>query len=107
MSDRITFSDLMQLDTPDITGTQAAQAMGMSPTRLLEYAREDLTRLPGEKRIPFPCILSGNSLKVPRVPFLEFWGCIKKNSNEDILKELITIREQIAALIDRQKGGAA
>ena len=68
MSCRITFEDILRMESPVITGTQAAQAMGMSPTRLIGYAREkpDL--------IQFDYQISGNRMKIPRVPFLRFWG---------------------------------
>ncbi len=101
VGERVTFSDLMQLSTPVITGSQAAEAMGMSPTRLLGYAKEK------PELIPFPYQLSGNSMKVPRIPFLKFWGCISENNQDEILKELIGIREQITALNRRLNGGEA
>ena len=69
MADRVTFDDLLKMNTPVITGTQAAQAMGMDTTRLLGYARER------PELVRFPFQLSGNRMKIPRVPFLRFWGC--------------------------------
>jgi len=69
MADRITFSDLLLMNTPVITATQAAQAMGMNPTRLIGYANER------PELIQFPFQVSGNHMKIPRVPFLKFWGC--------------------------------
>ena len=65
---RITFDDLLRMRSPVITGTWAAQAMGMHPSRLIGYARErpDL--------IGYPYQLSGNRMKIPRIPFLKFWG---------------------------------
>lgn len=74
MADRITFDDLLLMNTPVISGTQAAQAMGMDPTRLFDYAREDLDRPIENKRIQFPCQVSGTHVKIPRVPFLKWWG---------------------------------
>lgn len=68
MADRVTFSDLLLMNTLVITGTQAAQAMGMDPTRLIGYAREK------PEAIPFPYQISGNRMKIPRIPFLRFWG---------------------------------
>lgn len=66
---RTTFDDLLKMNTPVITGTQAAQAMGMDTTRLIGYARER------PELVRFPFQLSGNRMKIPRVPFLRFWGC--------------------------------
>ena len=68
MSERITFDDLLRMDTLMITGTQAAQAMGMRPARLIGYARER------PELIQFPYQLSGNRMKIPRIPFLKYWG---------------------------------
>ena len=65
---RITFRDLLQMDAIVIPGTWAAQAMGMDPTRLIGYAREQ----PELLQLPFQ--LSGNRVKIPRIPFLKFWG---------------------------------
>ena len=69
MADRVTFNDLLAMNTPVITGTQAAQAMGMDPTRLIGYAREK------PEAIQFPYQISGTHMKIPRIPFLRFWGC--------------------------------
>ena len=69
MAERVTFDDLLKMNTPVITGTQAAQAMGMDTTRLIGYARER------PELVRFPFQLSGNRMKIPRVPFLRFWGC--------------------------------
>lgn len=65
---RITFDDLLRMDAVVIPGTWAAQAMGMDSTRLIGYARER------PELIGYPFQLSGNRMKVARVPFLKFWG---------------------------------
>ena len=80
MADRVTFDDLLMMNTPVITGTQAAQAMGMDPTRLLGYAREK------PELIKFPYQLSGNRMKIPRIPFLKFWGCTDDEIREKRLR---------------------
>ena len=51
---RMTFRDLLQMDAIVIPGTWAAQAMGMDPTRLIGYAREQ------PELLQFPFQLSGN-----------------------------------------------
>ena len=66
MAKRITFDDLLLMDTPIIPGTWAAQAMGMSTDRCFDYARTN--------RLPFPVITSGKRVKVARIVFLKFWG---------------------------------
>jgi hypothetical protein len=65
---RITFDDLLRMKSAIIPGTWAAEAMGMSPTRLIGYARER------PELIQFPYQVSGNRMKVPRVPFLRWAG---------------------------------
>ena len=80
MADRVTFSDLLLMNTPVITGTQAAQAMGMSPTRLIGYAREK------PELIQFDYQVSGNRMKIPRVPFLKWLGCTDEEIAEKKLR---------------------
>ena len=80
MADRITFDDLLRMTTPVITGTQAAQAMGMDPTRLIGYANEK------PEAIHFPYQMSGSHMKIPRIPFLKFWGCTDEEIENRRLK---------------------
>lgn len=68
MTKRKSFSDLVEMDALVIPGTWAAQAMGMNPTRLISYAREK------PDKIRFEYQLSGNRMKVARIPFLKYWG---------------------------------
>jgi hypothetical protein len=65
---RMTMDDLVRMNSAVIPGTWAAQVMGMNPTRLVGYARDrpDL--------LQFPFQLSGNHVKIPRVPFLKWLG---------------------------------
>lgn len=80
MQKRMTLNDLLLLNSPVIPGTWAAQAMGMDPTRLIGYARErpDL--------VPYPYQLSGNRMKIPRVPFLKWLGCTDEEIAEKKLR---------------------
>ena len=73
---KVTFDDLLRLDSAVIPGTWAAQAMGMDPTRLIGYARER------PELIPYPFQLSGKRMKIPRVPFLRFWGFSEDEINK-------------------------
>ena len=79
---RITFRDLLQMDAIVIPGTWAAQAMGMDPTRLIGYAREQ------PELLQFPFQLSGNRVKIPRIPFLKFWGFTDEEIQRAKKKEL-------------------
>ena len=80
MQKRMTLNDLLLLNAPVIPGTWAAQAMGMDPTRLIGYARErpDL--------VPYPYQLSGNRMKIPRIPFLKWLGCTDEEIAEKKLR---------------------
>ena len=73
---RKTFDDLLQMDAVVIPGTWAAQAMGMDPGRLIGYAREK------PELIGYPVQISGNRLKVARVPFLKYWGLTQEEIDE-------------------------
>jgi hypothetical protein len=42
--------------------------MGMNPTRLIGYANEK------PEAIHFQYQMSGSHMKIPRIPFLRFWG---------------------------------
>ena len=80
MPKRMTLNDLLLMNTPVIPGTWAAQAMGMDPTRLIGYARER------PELVPYPYQLSGNRMKIPRVPFLKWLGCTDEELAEKKLR---------------------
>ena len=65
---RMTLDELVRMDSPVIPGTWAAQVMGMDATKLIGYAREK------PHLIAFEFQLSGNHMKIPRVPFLKWLG---------------------------------
>ena len=77
---KTTLDDLLRMNTPTIPGTWAAQVIGMDPTRLIGYAREkpDL--------VNFPYQLSGNRMRVPRVPFLRWIGCTEEEIKNKMLR---------------------
>ena len=64
--ERMTCGELLKTNRVVIPGTWAAQVMGMDTGRFFEYARAG--------KLPFRCIVSGNRVKVPRVPFLIWLG---------------------------------
>ena len=68
MANRMTLDALLQMNAPVVPGTWIAQTMGMDSTRLIEYARSR------PELVPFPYQLSGNRMKVPRIPFLKWIG---------------------------------
>ena len=71
---KVTIADLLKMKDPIIPGTVAAQAMGMSSTRFIEYARQG--------RLPFHAMVSGTRVKVSRIEFLRFWGYTDKQIEE-------------------------
>ena len=77
---RMTLDDLVRMESAVIPGTWAAQVMGMDPTRLVGYGRErpDL--------IPFPYMMSGNHMKIPRVPFLKWAGITDEQIQQKSLR---------------------
>ena len=64
----MTVEDLKKMKEPVISGTMAAKVLGMDSSRLIGYAREH------PERIQFPFQISGNRLKIPRIPFLRWLG---------------------------------
>lgn len=64
----MTVEDLKKMKKPVISGTMAARVIGMDSTRLIGYAREH------PEKIQFPFQISGNRMKVPRIPFLRWLG---------------------------------
>ena len=79
---RATFDTILMMDDVVISGTTAAQAMGMHSGTLFDYARER------PELIGFPVQISGKRLKVARIPFLKFWGF----SDEEIRNKRREIR---------------
>ena len=77
---RMTLDDLVRMDSAVIPGTWAAQVMGMDSTRLLWYARDR------PELIAFPFQLSGNHMKIPRVPFLRWLGVTDEQMREKRLR---------------------
>jgi len=69
---RTTKDDLLRMDRDVITGTMAAEVLGMHPSRLIGYARER------PEAIQFGYQLSGNRMKIPRIPFLRWLGCTEE-----------------------------
>ena len=80
MTERMTLDDLVRMDSAVIPGTWAAQVMGMKPTRLIGYARER------PELIPFTYQLSGNHMKIPRVPFLKWLGVTDQQIEQKSLR---------------------
>ena len=51
-----------------ISAVDAAKIMGCDPNSLRQQAREDASKL------GFPVNVVGRRVKIPRKPFMKFWG---------------------------------
>ena len=76
---RLTFDDLLKMDALIIPGTWAAQAMGMDSGKFMFYARNG--------QLPFEAMVSGNRVKVARIPFLKFWGLTDEEIKNKIRRQ--------------------
>jgi hypothetical protein len=82
---RVTIEDIKAMTEDFITPAAAASVMKMDTGRLIGYARGG--------QLPFPVVVSGNRVKIPRIGFLRFLGVEeeerdRKNGIEAQLKEL-------------------
>ena len=77
---KMTLDELIRMESAVIPGTWAAHVMGMDPTRLIGYAREK------PELIQFPYQLSGNHMKIPRVPFMKWLGVTDEQIREKRLR---------------------
>ena len=75
-----TLEDLVRMNSAVIPGTWAAQVMGMDPTRLVGYGKEH------PEMIPFSFMMSGNHMKIPRVPFLKWLGVTDQQIEQKSLR---------------------
>lgn len=62
----LTIDDLLAMDKVLLTPIEAAAAMHVNPNGLRMTARED----PGS--LPFPVMVIGSRVHIPRVPFIQF-----------------------------------
>lgn len=81
----MTLDDIKAMTEDFITPATAAKVMKMDPGRLIQYARDGA--------LPFQVVISGNRVKIPRRAFLEAYGALEEEKEEDrtletILKEL-------------------
>lgn len=62
----MTLDDVKAMTDDFITPAMAASVMKMDVGRLIGYARSG--------QLPFPAVISGNRVKIPRAGFLKFFG---------------------------------
>jgi hypothetical protein len=82
----LTLDDVKAMTDDFITPATAASVMKMDVGRLIGYARSG--------QLPFPVVVSGNRVKIPRAGFLRFLGAEAEERKrtdgiEEQLKELI------------------
>ena len=91
----MTLDDIKAMTEDFITPATAAKVMKMDPGRLIQYARDGA--------LPFQVVISGNRVKIPRKAFLEAYGALEEEKEEDrtletILKELHQTNVMLDAL---------
>ena len=81
----MTLEELKTVKDDFLTASQAADAMKMDTGRLIGYAKAG--------QLPFPVVISGNRVKIPRIAFLKHYGLMEDAREKDdrldkVLKEL-------------------
>lgn len=76
----MTIDDIKAMQDDFITPATAASVMKMDAGRLIGYARGG--------QLPFPVVISGNRVKIPRAGFLKFLGVeIEEHQRKDGIEE--------------------
>ena len=76
----MTVDDIKAMQDDFITPATAASVMKMDAGRLIGYARGG--------QLPFPVVISGNRVKIPRAGFLKFLGVeIEEHQRKDGIEE--------------------
>lgn len=91
----MTLEEIKAMDEDFISAAQAASVMRMDVSRLIGYARK------GE--LPFPAVISGNRVKIPRAAFLKFLGVEaedrkRKDSIEEKLDQILNALHEMIAI---------
>ena len=71
----MTLEELKTVKADFLTASQAAGAMKMDTGRLIGYAKAG--------QLPFPVVVSGNRVKIPRIAFLKHYGLIEDAREKD------------------------
>ena len=82
----MTFEEILRSDKVLLTAAEVGQALGISPQRIADQAREDPLRL------GFPVIVAGNTVRIPRKPFID-WLTGRADSEEASEKKVREGRE--------------
>ena len=81
----MTLEEVKAMKEDFISASVAASVLRMDTGRLVGYAKNG--------QLPFPVVISGNWIKIPRIPFLKQYGAYEDekeeaNKADQILKEL-------------------
>jgi len=90
----VTLEELRNMKEEFLTASQAASVLKMDTGRLIGYAKEG--------QLPFPVIITGNRVKIPRRAFMKQYGLIEEEREEtgkldEILKEIHHMNVQLSA----------
>ena len=90
----MTVEELKNMKEEFLTASQAASVLKMDTGRLIGYAKEG--------QLPFPVIISGNRVKIPRRAFMKQYGLIEEEREEtgkldQILKEIHAMNVALTA----------
>lgn len=88
----MTIDDIKAMTDDFITPATAASVMRMDAGRLVGYARAG--------QLPFPVVISGNRVKIPRVGLLKFLGveAEERRHNDGIEAQLKELNRQLAIM---------
>ena len=87
----MTVNDIRRMDADFLTAQQTAEVMHMSVDKLRWYARNG--------QLPFPVQLSGNTMKISRVGFLNWVAGKKDPEHYDIATELHVMNIWLEAIV--------
>ena len=86
----MTLEEIKSLDTDMLNSHQVGSFLKIDTGRLGEYARKNM--------LPFPFILSGNRLKVPRISFINWAeGKPQEKEPDPILKAMEKVADELHA----------
>ena len=91
----MTLDDVKAMTGDFITASVAASVLRMDVSRLIGYAKAG--------QLPFPTVISGNRVKIPRLAFMKQYGLIEEEREDagkldEILKVLQHIDAALSAL---------
>jgi nitrous oxide reductase len=90
MVSRMTLEEIKALKDDFLSASTVASVLRMDTGRLIGYAKSG--------QLPFPVVVTGNRVKIPRIAFLKQYGLIEEEREEK------NSLEQIGTKLDELKG---